>query len=51
LLALAEGIKRFNTLGIEILNINNTKDVENVFIPLLKDQGSCYTKYQNSLKL
>lgn len=51
LLALTEGLKRFNTLGIEILNINNTKDVEKVFIPLLIDQGTCYSKYQNSVKL
>ena len=50
-LALAEGFKRFNTLELGILNMNNTTEVEKVFIPLLKEQGTCYSKYQTSLTL
>lgn len=50
-LALAEGFKLFNSLDVGILNLNSPTDVEKVFIPLLRSQGTCYSKYQNSLTL
>lgn len=50
-LALAEGFKRFNTLDLGKLNMNNKNEVEKFFIPLLTEQGSCYSKYQSSLTL
>lgn len=48
LLALESGLKKFNTLEVEKLNINDPTDVQRGFIPLLQEHGTMYRKYQTT---
>jgi hypothetical protein len=47
-LALGKGLKNFNSLELDRLDINNPTDINKAFFPLLREHGSMYSKYQNS---
>jgi len=48
LFALRDGLKKFNSLEFEKLNIKNPTDVNKFFITLLKEHGTMYSKCQTT---
>jgi hypothetical protein len=48
ILALGGGLKKFNNIELNTLNIKNKADIDRAFIPLVKEQGITYSKYRTS---